>query len=389
MKEIILLKLGEASLKGLNRPFFEKRLIKNVQDALSPLGLFFVHSAQSTIYVEPKDNADIKKALEILSRVFGISALCAARVCEKDIEDIKQSACEYLAGALSAAQTFKVNAKRADKKFIYNSPQICAYAGAAILEKFPYLKVDVHNPQVSVTVEVREKNAYIRGEEKKGAGGLPAGTSGKATLLLSGGIDSPVSGYLTAKRGVALNCVYFHSHPYTSDRAKQKVIELAEILARYTGKLRLFVVPFTGIQEEIERLCPPPYFTIIMRRFMMRIAQSIAKSSASEALVTGESIGQVASQTLKALNATNSSVEIPVFRPLIAMDKLEIIDLARKIGTFETSILPYEDCCSVFSPKHPCLNPRIEEILKLEQKFEDYEDICQKAAEMSEIIKIT
>ena len=371
MKEIILLKEGEIVLKGLNRKNFEMQLIKDIKRVLRPFGKFLIYSAQSAIYVEPQDeNADIEGILIALSKVFGIAALSRACVCDKDIEAIEKKCVEYLKSTLLNTKSFKVQAKRSDKKFPFTSIEISSRVGGYLAKEYPNLKVDIHNPETVVTVEIRDYNAYIRAGEIKGAGGMPNGSNGKACLLLSGGIDSPVAGLMTAKRGVELTAVHFFSYPYTSERAKLKVIELAKIMTAYTGRIKLFVVPFTKIQEEIRKECPEEFFTLIMRRFMMKIAEKIAYNNKCSALVTGESIGQVASQTMEALCVTDNAVSMPVFRPVIGMDKDEIVVLARKIGTFETSILPYEDCCTVFAPKHPKTKPKLDEVLKWEQKVD-------------------
>lgn len=368
MKETILVKCGEIVLKGLNRGSFEAMLMKNIKKALKPFGSFKVSSIQSTIYVEPlfeTDNYD--EIVNRLSFVFGIVAISRACECEKSIVRIKQLLPTYLNEVLKNAKTFKVKAKRSDKSFPLKSPQIANEIGGFILEKFPHLKVDIHNPELVVTIEIRDLYAFIRAGEIRGVGGMPIGSNGRATLLLSGGIDSPVAGYMVAKRGMELDCVHFFSHPYTSERAKLKVIELAKQLSFYTNRINLFIVPFTKIQEEIRKNCPEELFTLIMRRFMMSISEKIAIDNHSYALVTGECIGQVASQTIMSLAVTDNAVNMPVFRPVIGMDKEEIITYARKIGTFETSILPYEDCCTVFTPKHPKTKPSIEEVVTAQQ----------------------
>lgn len=366
MNEIILLKGGEMVLKGLNRHTFEDRTIQNAKRRLAGLGSFRIWKSQSTIYVQPKEELDMDEAVRRLGQVFGIAALCRARVSPKVWEDIRRDTLEYLAHDLAAARTFKVEARRSDKSFPMNSPAICRELGAAILEAHPHLQVDVHNPQITVTVEVREQDAYIHLDQLPGAGGIPVGTGGRAALLLSGGIDSPVSGYMMAKRGLELIAIHFAAPPYTSDRARQKVVELGRIMTAYTGSLSLYVVPFTAIQEELRRGAPEDYFTILMRRYMMRIAEIIALEEGCGGLVTGESLGQVASQTLQALACTDTVTRLPVLRPLIGMDKGEIVALARKMGTFETSILPYEDCCTVFTPRHPRTKPRVEALEEIE-----------------------
>jgi len=368
MKEIILLKNGEIALKGLNRSVFEDRLINNARRRLEPLGRFSFRKAQSTIYVEPKtDGVDLDEAADRLQKVYGIAALTRACVVEKDFEDIKAKAAEYLREELEDAKTFKVEAKRSDKSFPMNSPEICRELGAHLLEHFPHLAVDVHNPDVTVVVEVRDFAAYVHGSQLPGAGGIPVGSGGRALLLLSGGIDSPVAGAMMAKRGLEVFAIHFASPPYTSERAKQKVITLAEKMTAYCGRINLFVVPFTEIQEAIKDQCPEDLFTIIMRRYMMRIACRVARDSSCEALITGESVGQVASQTIQAMNCTDAVCNMPVLRPVVGMDKDEIVIIANKIDTFETSILPYEDCCTVFTPRHPKTRPRPAGVARIEE----------------------
>ena len=388
MQEVILVKLGEIVLKGLNRRTFEDRLLKNIRRRIARAGNFEVYSMQSTIYIEPKDeDADIDEAEERISKIFGVIGYARACVCEKDMDAITKMAPEYLNDTLAGFKTFKVESKRADKKFPLGSMEISREVGAALLRANPHISVDVHNPEITVRVEIREKAAYIHGETKPGAGGIPVGTGGKATLLLSGGIDSPVAGFMIAKRGVELCCVHYHSFPYTSERAREKVLELARLLSEYCGKMRVHVVPFTEIQMQIHAKCPENYTTLIMRRYMMRIAEIIARKDGAQALITGESIGQVASQTMEALGCTDAVVNMPVFRPAIGMDKSEIIERAQKIGTFETSSLPYEDCCTVFTPKHPATHPRIELIQKAEDAL-DSEALIAAAIEGTEVIEV-
>ena len=368
MKEIILIKNGELALKGLNRCTFEDIMIKNIKRRLKDLGKIEIRKAQSAIYIEPKEeNFDFEEALERVSLIFGIAAFSRACVCEKNMEDILSKSVEYLADTLKNAKTFKVEAKRSDKKFPLKSPEICRELGGVLLSHFHHLKVDVHNPDVTVNVEIRDFSAYVRAEQIQGAGGLPVGTAGTASILISGGIDSPVAAWTMAKRGLRLNAIHFASPPYTSARAELKVKTLLSKVARYSGSINLAIVPFTHIQDEIANNCPEEYFTLIMRRMMMRIAQKIAKNSGSLALITGESLGQVASQTLPALVTTDIVTNIPVLRPLIGMDKEEIITISRKIDAFETSILPYEDCCTVFTPKHPKTRPTVELCEKAEE----------------------
>ncbi len=368
MKEIILIKNGELVLKGLNRCTFEDVMIKNIRRRLKDLGKVEIRKAQSAIYIEPKDDDfDFEEALKRVSLIFGISAFSRACVCEKTMEDILSKSVEYLANTLNNVKTFKVEAKRSDKKFPLKSPEICRELGGTLLSKFHHLKVDVHNPDVVVNVEIRDFSAYVRAEQIPGAGGLPVGTAGTASILISGGIDSPVAAWTMAKRGLRLNAIHFASPPYTSARAEMKVKTLLSKVARYSGSINLAIVPFTDIQDEIANNCPEEYFTLIMRRMMMRIAEKIARNSGSLALITGESLGQVASQTLPALVTTDIVTNVPVLRPLIGMDKEEIIRISRKIDAFETSILPYEDCCTVFTPKHPKTRPTVELCEKAEE----------------------
>lgn len=381
MKEIILVKFGEMALKGLNKKTFEDMLKKNIKRRIKNLGRFELTSAQSTIYITPMDeDADLAEVVERVGKIFGIAALCRACVCEKEFSDIAQKAVEYSEEILSRSKTFKVNAKRSDKAFSMKSPEICAELGGIILEKFPHLAVDVKKPDVTVTVEVRDTNAYVHSENIKGAGGLPVGSSGKAMLLLSGGIDSPVAGWMMAKRGIHISAIHYVSPPYTSDRAQLKVEQLCEKLTDYCGGIAFFCVPFTEIQEAIKDNCPEEFFTIIMRRLMMEIAQRIAARDDCLALITGESVGQVASQTMAAMACTDAVCRMPVFRPCVGMDKTEIIEIARKIDTFDISIEPYEDCCTVFTPKHPKVRPRLEDIEKAQNSF-DFEPLVQKAVE--------
>ena len=363
MNEIILLKLGEMVLKGLNRRSFEDKLQANIHRRLWPYGQFKVYTRQSTTYVEPKnDDCDVEGAFEALKKVFGIVGLSLARPCEKDKDAIVAACQQFLGDKLSAARTFKVESKRADKSFPMNSIQLSQYVGGELDELYPHLKVDVHHPELTVYVEIRDFAAYVHADPEPGAGGLPVGINGRAVSLLSGGIDSPVSSWMIAKRGVALDMVHFFSYPYTSPEAKEKVIQLARDLLPYTGRLTVHVVPFTAIQEELRRSCPEELFTIIMRRFMMRISQEVAKRCGAKALVTGECLGQVASQTMDAMLCTGAVVQLPVLRPCIGMDKEEIVQISRRIGTYNTSILPYEDCCTVFTPRHPRLRPILSEV---------------------------
>ncbi len=386
--DLILLKYGEIALKGLNKPLFERKLLDNIKSRLDKVGKFSVRRAQSTVYVEPlEDNADMNRALKILQKIFGIVNICPVVKCEKDMESIARTTIECLSELDLIGKTFKVEAKREDKKFPLNSPQLCMELGGKILEAVDGLSVDVHNPDILVNVEVRGE-AYVYTEKLKGAGGMPVGTNGKATILLSGGIDSPVAGYMIAKRGVELEAVHFHSHPYTSDRAKEKVIDLAKEMVEYCGKIKLHIVPFTEIQLAIIEKCPENYLTIIMRRIMMRIAEKVSSANGSMALITGESIGQVASQTMESLVCTDNAVSMPVFRPLIGMDKEEIVTISKKIETYETSILPYEDCCTIFVPKHPKTKPHLAEIIEAEKALLDIEEMIEKAISEDEVLVI-
>ena len=358
MNEMILLKLGELVLKGLNRRSFEDKLQANIHRRLNDLGQFRVYTRQSTTYVEPmREDCDMDGAFEAMKKVFGIVGVSRARACDKDKDAILAACKEYLDDQLRSARTFKVETKRADKTFPMNSIQLSQYVGGELHEAYDNLEVDVHHPQLTVHVEIRDYAAFVHADPEPGAGGLPVGINGRAVSLLSGGIDSPVASYMIAKRGVALEMVHFFSYPYTSPEAKEKVIQLARLLTPYCGHLTIHVVPFTAIQEELRRSCPEELFTVIMRRFMMRISEAVARRIGAKALVTGECLGQVASQTMEAMNVTGAVVSLPILRPVVGMDKEEIVQIARKIDTFETSILPYEDCCTVFTPRHPRLRP--------------------------------
>ena len=388
MNEIILLKLGEMVLKGLNRRSFEDKLQANIHRRLWPYGQFKVYTRQSTTYVEPKDDeCDVEGAFETLKKVFGIVGLSLARPCEKDKDAIVAACHQFLDDKLSAARTFKVESKRADKSFPLNSIQLSQYVGGELDELYPDLHVDVHNPELTVHVEVRDFAAYVHADPEPGAGGLPVGINGRAVSLLSGGIDSPVASWMIAKRGVALEMVHFFSYPYTSPEAKEKVIQLARDLLPYTGRLTVHVVPFTAIQEELRRSCPEELFTIIMRRFMMRISQEVAKRCGAKALVTGECLGQVASQTMDAMLCTGAVVQLPILRPCVGMDKEEIVQISRRIGTYDTSILPYEDCCTVFTPRHPRLRPILSEVEAAEAGL-DIEGLVKAAVDGIERIQL-
>ena len=387
MKEIILLKDGEIVLKGLNRRTFEDVLKKNIKHALSPLGSFEIRSAQSIIYVKPlSDDIDLDEACLKISRVFGIVSYSRAAICEeKTLESIMATAPVYLEKELKAAKTFKVEARRSDKRFPYKSPEICAELGGVILDKFPHLSVDVHNPDLIVNVEVRDFGAYVHGAALKGAGGIPVGTSGNAAILISGGIDSPIAAYMIAKRGLKLTAIHFASPPYTSKRAEDKVVRLLRRVSRYAGKMTMYTVPFTKIQETIKNECPEELFTIIMRRLMMQISSRIAEDNNCTALITGESLGQVASQTIGALSCTDEAADLLVFRPLIGMDKQEIIDISYKIDTYDISIEPYEDCCTVFTPKHPRTRP----VLKYVKEAQEKADFAPMIEEALANLKVT
>ena len=389
MNEIILLKLGEVVLKGLNRRSFEDKLMSNIRRRLQHCGKFQVVSRQSTIYVEPAgEGCDMEEAYALCKRVFGVIAVTRARPCPKDKDAMVSCAKSYLGDQLAKAKTFKVETKRSDKHFSMNSMEISQYVGGALHDAYPHLKVDVHDPELCVHVEVREKAAYVHGPSEPGAGGLPIGMGGKAVRLLSGGINSPVASWMIAKRGVQLELVHFFSPPYTSQQAKEKVIALARELTPWCGRMTLSIIPFTEIQEEIRRACPEDHFTLIMRRFMMRLAERVARRTGCKALVTGECLGQVASQTMDALTVSDDACAMPVLRPVIGMDKEEIVRLSRKIGTFDTSILPYEDCCTVFTPRHPRTHPVLEEVVQYEAAL-DIEGLIQRAMEGVERVTVS
>ncbi|WP_443664018.1 tRNA uracil 4-sulfurtransferase ThiI [Dysosmobacter sp.] len=386
-QEIFLLKLGEVVLKGLNRRSFEDKLLSNVRRRLRGCGSFQVYLRQSTIYVEPQGECDMEAAWEACRQVFGVVSIARAVPCEKTVEAITDTAEKYLASEFAKAKSFKVESKRADKSYYLNSIQISQEVGGELAERFPSVAVDVHNPDLTVYVEIREKAAYVHAPAVPGAGGLPVGMGGRAVSLLSGGIDSPVSSWMMARRGVELEMVHFVSPPYTSQQAQDKVLELAHLLTGYCGRLVVHIVPFTKIQEEIRKNCPEEYFTLIMRRFMMRLAQAVARKIGAKALVTGESLGQVASQTMLALGTTDDVCEMPVLRPLIGMDKVEIIRIARQIGTFDTSILPYEDCCTVFTPRHPCTRPKLEDVRAAEAAL-DVDALVNEAFAQSSWVRV-
>ncbi|MDO4750433.1 MAG: tRNA uracil 4-sulfurtransferase ThiI [Eubacteriales bacterium] len=388
MNDILLLKLGEIVLKGLNRRSFEQKLTANLRRRLIPLGQFRVYCMQSTIYVEPESpDADLDAALEAAKKVFGIVSVTRAAACEKDKDAIAQKAIEYLEPVMRTAKSFKVESKRSDKRFPMTSVQLSQYVGCALGEAYPDIPADMHNPELTVFLEVREHAAYVHAAALPGAGGMPVGSNGTAVTLLSGGIDSPVSSWMIARRGVRLIPVHFFSFPYTSELAKEKVLTLAKHLSGWCGRMTVEVVPFTEIQTQIREKCPEELFTLIMRRFMMRISERIALANGAGALVTGENLGQVASQTMEALRCTEAVCTLPILRPLIGMDKEEIVQMARKLGTFETSILPYEDCCTVFTPKHPRTKPRLSEVEEAEAVL-DVEGLTEAALAGIERIRI-
>ena len=389
MNDILLLKQGEIVLKGLNRRIFEDKLVSNVRRRMAHIGNFRIYAAQSTVYVEPlDDSADMDAAFEAAKQIFGFVAVVRAAACEKDPKAIFETAKTYLAGEFAKARSFKVESKRSDKSFPLTSIQVSQEVGGLLSDAFPDVPVDVHSPELVVNVEIRETAAYVHSVPEPGAGGMPVGSCGSAVSMLSGGIDSPVSTWMAAKRGVHIIPVHFFSFPYTSELAKQKVVELARLLAPWCGRMTLEIVPFTHIQEEIRDRCPEEYFTIIMRRFMARICERIADTNRCGAIITGESLGQVASQTMQAMAVTQECVRIPVLRPLVCMDKRDIIEVARKIGTFETSILPYEDCCTVFTPRHPRTKPRLEEVLEAEKPL-DIDALCDEAVANIERVVIS
>ena len=387
MNDIILCKLGEMILKGLNRRSFEQRLLTNIKKRLDHIGSFRVYCLQSTVYVEGNDGADMEAAFEALKKIFGIIKLERAAACEKDKDAIVALAREYLKDELHRAKSFKVESKRSDKSFPMTSIELSRYVGGELAEAFPDTAVDVHDPELVVFVEIRDLAAFVHGPAVPGAGGMPVGSNGTAVTLLSGGIDSPVSTYMIARRGVRLIPVHFFSFPYTSELAKEKVLKLASLLTEYCGNMTVEIVPFTHIQEEIKFNCLEEFFTLIMRRFMMRIAERIADDNGAKAIVTGENLGQVASQTMEAMASTQAVTDLPVLQPLIGMDKQDIIKLARELGTFDTSILPYEDCCTVFTPKHPRTKPKVTEVAKAESVL-DVEALVNEAVAGIERVKV-
>ena len=388
MEDIILMKQGEIVLKGLNRRIFENKLIANIKRRLVPFGNFRIYAIQSTIYAEPKEKScDMNGAYAAVKTIFGIIAVSRAAACAKDKDALFETAKTYLHEAMLSARSFKVESRRSDKAFPMTSIALSQYVGGLLNDEYPDVKVDMHHPDLVVTLEVRDLAAYVHGKSEPGAGGMPVGTNGSVVSLLSGGIDSPVSTYMAAKRGVTVIPVHFFSFPYTSEQAKEKVLELARILTKYCGRLTVEVVPFTKIQEEIREKCPEEYFTLIMRRFMMRISQRIADDNGCKAIITGENLGQVASQTMEAMAVTEACVSLPVLRPVICLDKKEIVVIASAIGTFDTSILPYEDCCTVFTPRHPRTKPRLADVIEAESAL-DIDDLVNEAFDKIEHITV-
>ena len=391
MKEIILCKYGEVILKGVNRSDFEAKMLKELRQRARRIGEYKIFYSQSTVYIEPLDDEAIYAIDDMYNQakhVFGFVGVTKAIACAKDIDEIIRITKEYIPEKLQGAKTFKVEAKRSDKRFPMTSPEISMEVGGAILSCVPKIKVDVHNPDVIVRVEIRENEAYIHAGQEKGAGGIPYGTSGRGLLLLSGGIDSPVAGFMMAKRGVQLEAVHFESYPYTSERAKEKVLELAKILCDYTMRIRVHVISLTEIQELLRDNCDEEYFTLLLRRYMMALSLKLAHEYDCEALITGESLGQVASQTMKAIHVVNEMADIPIYRPLIGMDKNEIIEISRKIDAFETSILPYEDCCTVFTPRHPKTRPELDKVLEQQNRL-NFDELVQRAYETRQKIVVT
>ncbi len=389
-KEVILCKYGEVILKGANRSDFEAKMLKQLRLRAKRIGSYKIYYSQSTVYIEPLDNGAIERIDDMYHQakhVFGFVGVSKAIACEKNIDTILNVVKEYMPEKLKGYKTFKVESKRADKRFPMTSPEISNEVGGAILSCVRGIKVDVKNPEVVVRCEIRENEAFIHAGQEKGAGGIPYGTSGHGLLLLSGGIDSPVAGYMMAKRGVSLECVHFESFPYTSERAKEKVLELAKILCDYTMRVRVHVISLTEIQEELRDNCDEDYFTLLLRRYMMALSLRLAHELNCDALITGESLGQVASQTMKAIHVVNEMADIPIYRPLIGMDKNEIIEISRKIGTFDTSVLPYEDCCTVFTPKHPRTRPELEKVLE-EQNRLNFDELVNRAYETKQIIVV-
>ena len=381
----MIVKYGEVILKGNNRPMFVNALISNIRSALDSAGSYYIRKGQAMLYIEPEAGFDMDRAVERLRRIFGVAVFHRALEIEKDVEEIKTRSAEYFAYALNHSSSFKIETRRTDKQFPHRSLEINNMLGQHIADTFPHLKVDVHHPEMTLYVNIRRKGVYLYRDKEKGAGGLPVGTGGKALTLLSGGIDSPLAAWLMARRGVSLRAVHFYSYPYTSERSKKKVEQLARQLSLYTGSMKLYVFPFTEIQEAIVDHCPKDQLTIIMRRMMMKSAEKIARQMSAQALVTGESIGQVASQTMESLSVTDAAVDVPVFRPLIGMDKEEIIAYARQIGTYDISVEPYDDCCTIFVPRHPQTKPRLKYIEASESRA-DFDGLIDKALEKMEVV---
>lgn len=380
MKEVLLCKYGEIVLKGANRKYFEDMLCRQLRRKAKAHGEFEIYRSQSTIYIDPKNEAaDIDGMMRDAGKVFGIVAICRAAVCEKNMESILETVRTYIPPYLEGKKTFKVESKRSDKHFPLDSMQISAEAGGAVLSACPRMRVDVRNPEVTVKVEVREFGAYVHAGPRKGAGGMPVGSNGRGLLLLSGGIDSPVAGYMMAKRGLEIEAIHFESFPYTSEMARDKVLRLAQIVSEYNDdKMIVHVVSLTHVQEELVKHCEEDYFTLLLRRFMMKIADRVAERFKCVALITGESLGQVASQTAEAMAVTNPMASRPVYRPCVGLDKEEIIEISRKIGTFETSIEPFEDCCTVFTPRHPRTRPELAKVEAQEEKI-DFDALVEEA----------
>ena len=391
MKEVILCKYGEVILKGANRSDFEAKMLKQLRQRARRIGNYSVYYSQSTVYIEPLDEDAIDAIDDMYDQakhVFGFVGVSKAVACEKNIDTIISVAKEIMPERLRGYKTFKVEAKRSDKRFPMTSPEIAGEVGGAILSCVPKIKVDVREPEIVVRVEIRDKEAFIHAGQEKGAGGIPYGTSGRGLLLLSGGIDSPVAGFMMAKRGVQLEAVHFESFPYTSERAKEKVLELAKVLCDYTMRIRVHIISLTEIQELLRDNCDEDYFTLLLRRYMMALSLKLAHDYDCEALITGESLGQVASQTMKAISVVNEMADIPVYRPLIGMDKGEIIEISRKIGAFETSILPYEDCCTVFTPRHPKTRPELDAVLA-EQNRLNFDELVERAYATRQKVVVT
>ncbi len=388
MKNVLSISLGELILKGLNRKYFEDKLIRDMKRAINDIGYENIYKEQGKIYIEG-EASNFPQMINRLKKVFGLVYISPCiKVASKDVEDIKDAAVQIMKEKLSKEdiKTFKIQTIRSDKTFPYKSPEFSSKMGGVILDEFENLKVDVHNPEVYLYIDIK-MNAYVYTDKIKGSGGLPVGTNGKGLLLLSGGIDSPVAGYMMAKRGLEINCVHYHSYPFTSERAEEKVKDLAKILSRYTGKFKLFSVNILPIQKEINEKCPESEMTIISRKFMMRIAERIAVFNKYNTLVTGENLGQVASQTIQGITVTNESVSLPILRPLIGFDKIDIIEIAKEIETFETSILPFEDCCTVFLPKHVVTQPKVDKIKKSEEAL-DVEALVEDAIKNMKVYKI-